>query len=164
MPDQMNNGFDSERFRFSMVPVFSLLIAVSALLGVFLALSSSMSSSLAESHSHVVLSVIVIYFLASFGTIWIINWLVPVRVGPEGIHTYNGIGIPVKARWNEITRVSKMTLFPGFTFLYVQHGRDIVTSAYVATFLTDRKGFFEALNLYAGPNHPLTQAYEPFAR
>ncbi len=160
----MNQDYDAQRFYFSLWPPIAGFVAFSALMSLWTFLTSQSRRTLEQSLQ--VTAVTAVLYLICFGlfviVIAVFNRMVPTRVGPVGIDTYNGFGVGIKVRWTHIDKVSRLTLFPGFSFLWLSHGKNIFTAAYITTFLTDPRGFHRAVVEYAGADHPLAVAFERY--
>ena len=166
MTNPQPSGFDAEKYHFSLWPVVAWFTSITVCLflyGVLMLQANRGFDDAIRIASRVSLAV-GLFFAACVLIIAIYNKLVPTRVGPDGIDTYNGLGLRTRVRWDEITRVSKITLFPGFSFLWLHHGENIFTAAYVALFLLEPAKFYRTAASYAGPDHPLTQAYARYAK
>jgi hypothetical protein len=159
-----DHGYKERSFHFSIVPAAMLFLGVIVLLTVFsiLSLTTGGRRTMAEAFAIGVPGLLFacIAFAAFLVTLAVYNKLVPTGVGSEGVATYNGLGVPVSVRWEHITGVRRITLWPGMTFLQLMSGKNLVSSAYVPTFLTEPNGFMEALLVYAGEDHPLTKEFK----
>ncbi len=157
-------SYDSERFHFSLWPPIACFASVTILLALGALLTLQGLRGFAGSIPFTIYIALLTGGLYAGLTLImaVFNRLVPTRVGPQGIHTYNGMGIPIRVPWDQITGVSRMTLFPGFTFLWLHHGKNFLTAAYLAAFMSKPQDFYDALVRDAGPVHALTKAFQRY--
>lgn len=80
--------------------------------------------------------------------------LFPLYVGPDGLRSYNGVGIHYDVPWAAMRSVGKA---PGY--LLVRHGR-WGSALCVPVFLSDQAGFAEYVRAHAPEDNPLRRALE----
>ncbi len=99
--------------------------------------------------------------IGGFLALWIgyavYDAIYPLRVGPAGICTYNGLGIVTRVRWKDIREVKTIPFGPGLRYAYLKHGKNILTGAYVPLYLRSYEEFRDAVIANAGADHPLAQ-------
>lgn len=83
----------------------------------------------------------------------ILVFLCPVYVSAEGIRSYNFYGIYSTVAWNAEMRTRRHNLF-GLRYIVIS-SRANWTELWVPLFLSDMRGFTEAVAEFGGDEHPL---------
>ena len=86
------------------------------------------------------------------------EFLVPVRIEPAGVRTYNCFGGKADVAWKDVRRVQRLVVFPGVEWLLLIDHRTVFNCPCLPLFVTEKARLRQAVHQWAGEDSFVSQA------